>query len=143
MQELSNHLSYVLYIIDEHCVRQFFFILTITSLIRQIFGFETFDSCLVSIWRTNKLGDKNIIKLLQIISHPFICVQLVISFKFVDILWFDLSRDSFTWMHIFIHLHQYLLWIRHLWSHQNLRSCLELVLSIVYALVVDCHTKIS
>ena len=143
MQELSYHLSYVLYIIDEHCVCQFFLILAITSLIRQILGFETFDSCLASIWRTNKLGDQNIIELLKIVFHPFISVKLVISFKLVDILWLNLARDSLTWMHIFVHLHEYLFWICHLWCHQDLRSCLKLVLSIVYALVVDCHTKIT
>ena len=143
MQESSYHTSYVLYIIYEHGIRQFFFILAITSLIWQILSLETFDSCLTTIWRTNKLRDQNIIELFQVVLYPFISVKLVISFKLVNILWFDLARDSLTWMHIFVHLHEYLFWICHRGSHQDLRSCLKLVLSIVYALVVDCNTKIT
>ena len=75
MQESSDHWTYILDVIYEHSICQLFFVLTITTIIRQIVTFESLDPSLISIWRTNEFGDKNVIKLLQIIFYSFICVD--------------------------------------------------------------------
>ena len=72
MQELDNHLSYVLYVINKHGVSKLFFVFAVTSLVRQIFSLETLDSCLIAIWGANELGDEDVVKLLQVVLNPFV-----------------------------------------------------------------------